>query len=226
MACGLTMPVDRPWSPPRDDDHQVEDRDDRDLGGQQHRQHPAGQFDVAVAEVRRHRERRGRERPPRHRRAAEQLDDAGAGRPEQAVDARLDRQIADDRDERDADADREAQRLADIGEERACLLDVRRHRGEADREEQQDDRRDDEGGREAGAVAVGDAERHHAADDTERRGRGDHHEDDGRHAEVAAQSPRLPGAAGRWCHQTISGQGCFRHLGRPSVRGMAMLSAQ
>ena len=134
--------------PALNDDDQIQDRHDRDLGAQQHRQHAAGQLDVAVAEEGGDRERHRREHPPRQRRAAEQFDDAGAGRTEQAVDARLDRQVADDRDEGDTDTGRKAQRLADIGEERARLLDVRRHRGESHREEQQDHRGDDERRRE------------------------------------------------------------------------------
>ncbi len=203
-----------PVLPTASDDHQIQDQYDGDLCGQQHRKHPAGQLNVAIAEERRNGERRRRERPPRQGGSAEQCDDVATRRTEQAVDPRLDRNITHQGDEGDADAGWKAKGCADIREERTRLLDVRRQRRETDGEQQQDDGRDDEGSREPGAVARRDAQRYDSADDAERCRCGDDHEDDGRDAEVA---PQLALAGGRWAPQCVWRSDCFGHARPPFV---------
>lgn len=147
-----------------------------------------------------------RQRATRQGRTAEQLDDARTRRAEQTVDARFDGQVARDGDECDADAHREAEGLADIGEERPGLLHVWRHRGETHCKQEQYDRRDDERRREPGTVATRDAQGYDPTDDAERCRRSDHHEYDRGDAKVAAKFPV-------WLRivQCLCGSPGFRH---------------
>ncbi|MGW4210403.1 hypothetical protein ACWEIJ_20610 [Lentzea sp. NPDC004789] len=175
---------------------------DPGLQGDQCDEHLRADVDSQCSQHEHGDDRDRRDHPPRNAHAEDVVERRTGLGPQQAVGADLQQVVGHDREHGGGEPGHSPEGMSDVDEEAAGPLDVRRHRGETDREDDQDDAGQQVRARHADA-ADGQRDRGDTGHDRQRRGRRD---DRRRHAD-RADRVRPQGRGRRWCGARRRGGG-------------------